>query len=171
VAVVNTKSQTIIDADARPVTAASQFVMGGRMRESVETLEVVAADSDTSTYRALRVHSSWRISQILILNDAITGGTSYDVGLYDIAEKAAGAVIDADAFASAVDLSTASTGAGTDVTFEAVATDIDKIKSKVWQRAGLTTDPNKWMDLVLTANTVGTADGTISVKIRFVAGD
>lgn len=165
--VANTKSTIVTNRDATPSKKTALNVAGARLREQVATVEVAAADDDTSVYRLFRVRSSDRISEVLIANDAITGGTSFDIGVHDTAENG-GAVVDADEFASAVDLSSA--GGYTDRTNEAVATDIAKVEMPLWERLGLTADPNKEYDITLTANTVGTAAGTISGKLRYVEG-
>ena len=170
-AVVNTKSNIITRLDSVPAKLPNAVIAHSRLREAVATVEVAAADDDTSTFRMVRLHSSYRVSAIEVFNDAITNGTSYDVGLYDTNENG-GLVVSAGLFASAVDLSSAHAATGPlDVTYEATATNIDKIEKRLWELAGLTEDPNKDFDLVLTGNTVGTAAGTISVRVRFVAGD
>jgi len=165
-AVENTKSSVITDLDKTPPKAVEALLMGGRLREAVATAAVAAADDDTSTYRFVRVHSSWRLAAILLLNDAITGGTSFDVGLYETAENG-GAAKDADLFATAVDLSSARVDP-LDVLHEAL--DINKGQQRIWEMLGESVDPNRFYDLVLTANTVGTAAGDITVKVRYVDG-
>lgn len=166
-AVVNTKSTQITNEDATPVVLNKTYVTGGRLYEDTATLEIAAADSDTSVYRFVRVFSSDRISSVEVACDAITGGTSFDIGVFDIADNG-GAVVDADIFASAVDLSSAL--AWTDKTYEADATKIDVCDAQLWSRLGLTADPKKWYDICLYANTVGTAAGTVSLRVRRVKG-
>lgn len=165
-AVVNTKSTSITNADAIPIVLNSPLDTHGILRESVDTLEVAAADSDTSTYRFARVHSSWRPSQITVFNDAIAGGTVYDCGLYRTAQDG-GAVVSAAAFASNVDIS-AGTILGTEMLFTTL--NVDQIRKKFWEIAGATLDPNYWYDIVLTGDTVGTGAGTICMRTRYVAG-
>jgi len=166
-AVVNTKSTIVTNADAAPVDLTDSRVSHGRLREQVAKVEVAAADDDTSTYRMFRVWSGWRISSIEIASDALTAGTSFDLGVYQTAENG-GAVVDADEFASALDLSSA-TGL-TDRTYEAAATEIDKIEQPLWERIGESADTKRWYDIVLTANTVGSAAGTIAARLRYVDG-
>lgn len=166
--VVNTKSTIVTNADATPRVKTDALLAGGRLRSQAATVEVAAGDDDTSVFRMFRVHSSWRIHGLTLLNDAITGGTSYDVGLYDIAD-ADGAVLDADAFAAAVDLSSARV-APLDVANHTL--NIDKAENAIWQLAGLslTSDPNKFYDIALTANTVGSGAGTITMRLAYVDG-
>jgi hypothetical protein len=136
----------------------------GKLRSQCDLVEIAAADDDTSVYRFARVHSSWRISEILKYSDAITGGTAFEVGLHQTAANG-GAVVDADAYASAVNLTSADT-TGTNLAFE--ARNIDKIQNRVWQDAGLTSDPNRYYDLTMTGTTVGTAAGTVALEVRYV---
>jgi hypothetical protein len=102
-AVANTKSTQITNADAAVQTLNNQALVDARARVAVATLETAAADDDGSVYRFIRVHSSWRILSIAILNDAITSGTAWDVGLYQTAANGAAAV-DVDCYATNVDI-------------------------------------------------------------------
>ncbi|WP_439813982.1 hypothetical protein [Zavarzinia sp. CC-PAN008] len=162
-AVVNTKSKLIQNIEASPRVPNEVTDQGARLREIAATLEVAAADDDTSVFRICQVQSNWRIAAILLTNDAITSGTSYDVGLYQTLDNG-GAVVDADAYASAVDLSSGRT-APLDVAFE--ARNIDKVNNRVWQDGGFSSDPKQTYELCLTANTVGSAAGTISVRVQY----
>lgn len=160
-AVVNTKSTQITNADAGSVTLSDNRLLGGKVKALVATLEVAAADEDTSVYRFCRVHSSWLILGVMVYCDAITAGTSFDCGLHQTAANG-GAVADVDVFASAVDLSTA-IKVGTEIRYEAA--DINTIGKQVYELLGLSADNNRWYDLTLTANTVGSAAGTISIRV------
>lgn len=163
-AVANTKSTIVTNADSSPKIMTPVQLSGGRVRGAVATVEVAAADDDTSVYRLFRVHSRWRLLSLRVFCDAITAGTVYDFGLYRIADDG-GAVVDADAYASDVDLSSAIT-AGTEITFE--ARNIDKIANQIWQDAGATSDPGYWYDLCATGDTVGSAAGTISAIMTWM---
>lgn len=164
-AVVNTKSTVISNADATPVVLTSPRIAGGYVAAEVATVEVAAGDDDGSVFRLFRLPSNAKVLSIRILNDAITGGTSYDLGLYRTA-KDGGAVVDADAYGSAIDMTSARTTAFFDGAYEAA--DIANIEKEVWQNAGLTSDPSVQYDVCLTANTVGTAAGTISAIVTYI---
>ena len=161
--VVNTLSNAITNADASPRVPNSSYIEGGILRASVATVEVAAADSDGSVYRFFRLPSGARIHKMMVFCDAITSGTSFDCGIYQTAANG-GAVVDADAYASAVDLSSAIT-TGTNIQFE--ARNIDKIEKRVWEDAGLSADSYREYDICLTANTVGSAAGTISMLLEY----
>lgn len=162
-AVVNTKSNAITNADATPLVKSARTLTRAPLFAATATVEVAAADSDGSVFRMVRLPSNAVVYKIDVLNDAITSGTDYDFGLYKTAADG-GAVVDADAFASAVDLSSARV-APLDITHEAL--NIDKVEKRLFEVATLTTDPNILYDLCFTANTVGSAAGTISVVVYY----
>lgn len=163
-AVVNTKSVSVANADASPQVLNDLQVAGGKVKCLRAVVEQGASDNDGSVFRLARIHSSWLVKGVRKFHDAITGGTSYDLGLYRTAADG-GAVVDADAYASAVSLASTDT-AGVQIAFE--ARDVANIEKKVWQDAGLSSDPNLWYDLALTGNTVGSAGGTIGLDIEVV---
>lgn len=168
-AVVNTKSDLITNSDATPRVLNSSQRMRSFLHDDSAEVEVAAADDDTSTYRFVRLPTNCIVRAILVYNDAITGGTSYDFGIYYTADSAkAGVVVPncAALFGSAIDLSSAHASTGPlDVTYEATATNIDVTADKeLWDLAGLTSDPGGYFDVVATANTVGSAAGSIRVR-------
>ena len=78
---------------------------------------MAAADDDGSVYRFFRVGQTFAPIQIWLYNDAITGGTDYDLGLYRTAEDG-GAVVDVDRFATAVSMASARTTSPIDLRHE-----------------------------------------------------
>ena len=166
--VANTKSTAVSNRDASPRVPSPAHLVRGPLFEAVGTVEIAAADDDTSVYRMARLRSSDRVSQLTVFNDAITGGTGFDLGLYRTADDG-GAVIDADLFASAISLASASS-TGTDVVFESAATDVAKIEKRLWELLGLSADPQVDYDVAFTGATVGTAAGTVSLRVRFTGG-
>jgi hypothetical protein len=136
----------------------------GTLKSSSMTISIAAADNDGDIYHVLPVFSSWSIKHIWVWNDAITSGTSYDIGLYTTA--ATPVVVDVDAYASAVDMSSARTSAPIDAAYE--ARNITSVLNKVHQDGAVTTDPQAWYWLSLTANTVGSAQGDITICVQYV---
>lgn len=163
-AVVNTKSTIITNLDTSPPVLNEVTSYGGRVRSQCGTVEVAAADDDGSVYRFARVPSNARIISIKRYNDAITAATVYDLGLYQTAANG-GAVVSQEAYGSDIDIN-AGTTVGVEHAFE--ARNIDKIANKVWQDAGLTADSQREYDICLTASTVGSAAGTISLEVQYV---
>lgn len=162
--VVNTKSAIITNLDASPMVLNDVTVYGGRIRSQCGTVEVAAGDDDGSVFRFARLPSNARVISIKRYNDAITGATVYDFGLYQTAANG-GAVVLANAYANDVDIN-AGTVAGVEQAF--TTRNIDKIANKVWQDAGLSADSKTEYDLCLTGATVGSGAGTISIEVQYV---
>lgn len=163
-AVVNTKSTVITNADATARTLTSSKITGGMyLREAVGTVEVAAADDNDSVYRFVRVPSNARITSVERANDAITGGTDYNIGVHKTAADG-GAVVSDNLFGDAIDMSSAS--AFQDITYETTAANISKVEQELWQLLGLTTDPGLMYDITATGIAVGSGAGTIALRVR-----
>lgn len=173
-AVVTTKSTAVTNSDALPQTLSPQRIDGGRLRERVGFVEATATDSIGSVYRLMRINSVDRVSRLLLSCDAITTAAG-NIGLYDVTAVNAGAVVDADFFASAQDLSAAL--ANTDVTHEADAADagagfgLADIEKPLWKALGLAADPGKQYDVAITLTAAATGAGTVSLKLQYIDGN
>lgn len=173
-AVVNTKATAVANGDASSQTINTTKIDGGRLRERVGVAEAANGDSIASTFRLARVKSGDRISRVLLSCDAITTCAG-DVGIYDIASVNAGAVVDADFFASAQSL--ASALVNQDVTHEADAADagagfgLADVEKPLWQALGLAADPGKQYDIVVTLTAAAGSAGTIGLKVQYVDGN
>lgn len=161
--VVNTKATVVTNADTVAHIPNNPHLMGADLQAAVGTVTIAASDSNTSTYRLSRVKSGYRVHSIRIQNDAITGGTSFQLGLYDTAANG-GAVVSANLFATALDLS-AGNVAGTDVAFQ--NNSVGNVEKRIWELLALSADPFKDYDLVLTAVTIGTSGGKVSAAITW----
>ena len=165
-AVVNTKTTQITNANSSVQTLNNQALTQARVYVAVATVAVASGDDDGSVYRMIRVHSSWRILSAQYLGDAFTAGTVWHLGLYQTAANG-GAVVAVSAYASSVDLSAAKV-AWLELGYEARA--ITLVGQQVWQDAGLTADSDRWYDLCLTGATVGSASGNIALMVQFTTG-
>lgn len=167
-ATVNTKSNLVTNLDATPRVANPLYLMGGVLREQVATVEIAAGDDANSIFRVARLHSSWRLSELTYFCDAITSGTDYNVGFYDTAENG-GAVILESAISDAVSLATGIV-IGTQAMYEAGSGNgVEDIEKRVWEMAGLSSDPGKFVDVCFKGITPGSGAGTLSVRTRYVA--
>lgn len=163
----NLKSTIVTNADATPVDLTPPYLSHGRMREQVAIIEGAGGDAG-STYRFARVWSGWRISDVIFACDDLSGaGATLDVGLYQTAENG-GAVVDADLFASAIDVATAAV-ARTSIINESGVINIDDSEKRVWEMAGLSADPQRWYDIVGTSGTAAVT-GTMMLQVRYVDG-
>lgn len=165
-ALVTVKSTIVTNLDATPPVKNPAYLAEGVLREQVGAYLTVNGDSIASVYRLLRLHSSERVSQLLLYCDAITSGVA-DIGLYDTAANG-GAVVDADFFASAQAISAALSG--TDVQYEAAAGPavLANISKRIWEQLGLASDPNRFYDVALTLTAATTAGGTVALKARTI---
>jgi hypothetical protein len=139
---------------------------GAELVSMVATVSILAADSDGSIYRLFKVNKNLVPVSIDINCSAITGGTSFDLGVYKMLELG-GAVKDANALMSAKDLS-AGKAIGSEQNGMSDLT-VANIGKQIWELAGLTdeNDADNNYDLAITANTVGSSDGQIYVRAIF----
>ena len=135
---------------------------GAKFQTIIETVEIASGDDNGSKYRVARLQANAVIKEIKILCDAITGGTDYDLGIYEVPETNDGAVIDKDCFMDGQTLASASK---TINGFNVV--DIANYGKQVWELAGLTEATSKSVDIVLTGNTAGSADGTVTIQVTY----
>lgn len=130
------------------------------------TVSIAAADSDGSTYLIMKdIPEHTVIGQLEIENDAITAGTDYDIGLYNPRTGLEASTGSKDNYADGLDMSSAHTKL---VPLDGIAalTHSNTLKP-VREVAGhdLTNKLGTY-DLVLTANTVGSAAGSITFRGR-----
>jgi len=135
----------------------------GQVKKRVSfSFEVAAADDDGSIYGIAEIPVNAKDVVVTQMNDGITSGTDYDTGYYQVAVsnggvKTAGTVVDKACIADGTDNSSARTTSPL-ITTPLVA----NIGKKAWEIAGLSAQPTyPTFLLALTANTVGSAAGTI----------
>lgn len=149
------------------IVAGKKSLIGGAGQEIVAyavTFETAAADDDGSVYRIIKgIPSNLIPYQITICCDAITSGTSWDLGVY---KTDLGAVVDKDILMATQTLASALTRA-TGHQLGLGAVNVDKVGATLATLSGQTV-PDDSYDLALTANTVGSAAGTISVLAEFL---
>lgn len=131
----------------------------------VEAFEVAAADDDGSVYRVFKNLPGNLIPiKIELSSDSITAGTDYELGLYETG--VAGAAKDIDCLMGTTDLSSGQTA-----TNGLAAVDIANAEQTLYELAGDTLSTSEpGYDVAVTANTVGSAAGTIMIKAWFIQG-
>lgn len=150
---------------------------GKRVIETVRVISIAAADDDTSKYFMAEVPGTAVLERVELEGPAISGASDYDIGFYDTD----GNVIIKDKLADGLDLSSI-TGLPTGPTGDAVRQGMtnlalaDAVKSvaelaghvvKALPATGETRAKEKYR-IVLTANTVGTAAGTLIARVRYL---
>ena len=137
----------------------------GVKRIAQGTIALAAGDlSASDTVMLAPIPTNASISSIKICNDDLDSSTviTADVGLYTTAL----AVVDADAYASAItDLRAPVAAPGTEVAFE--ARNINKMGQKVWQDAGLSSDPGTVYFVGISFPAAGDTAGDLSFIIEY----
>jgi hypothetical protein len=165
-AVVNRNSTAIANATASPVVLNSPALNGAVLREKVAVVASAADDTVASIGRFFRVKSNARVSFLgVTAADATTAG-AIDIGLYDIN---GGAVVDADFFASAFDLSGGPFADSDQKGESAVSYTTANLEKTIWELLSLSADPNKEYDVAYTITTTFNGGPTaIALKMRYV---
>jgi len=157
-AIANTKSRAVSNRDASPRVPSPAHLVRGPLFEAVGNVEIGVDDEAGSTYRMARLRSSDRVSQLTITGDR---GTIFSVGLYRTADDG-GQSCGAGLFSAAVE----SSQFGTDVPIGAAV-----IEKRLWERLGLSADPQIDYDVVLTNHYPGSVcAGPLALRIRFTGG-
>lgn len=151
-------------APALNAGGAGMFVVAG-------SYEIAAADDDASVIRLARLAANAVPILGQIWCDALTSGTDWDLGLYK--PGVGGAVVDKDLLADGVDLSSAiaiTTFSNNALTNLGGADPRGSYSKQLWELLGLTKPARQDYDLALTANTIGSAAGTVSWFLIFAQG-
>lgn len=156
---------SVLDSIVQNNYELSRVAQGSQTLKSVVTFEVAAADSDGSVYRVIESFPSEAvITNILVGNDAITSGTDYDIGFYDVES---GSVVDKDILADGLNLSSAH-ASGSELSGISAVDVADRAKP-VYLLLGKTVANKKpAYDLCFTANTVGSVAGTITAIVEYL---
>ena len=143
------------------------LMMGAVVHALTAIEEIAAADSDGSVYRLATLPSNAIIKDMIVNCDAITSGTDFDLGLYTTG--VGGAVVNKDLFLEGQSLASALVvGSGVS---GMTALDIADLGKKIYEHAGDTIKTKvEGYDLALTGNTVGSAAGTVTVRVEYILG-
>lgn len=168
----NNDSPIVTNLEATPAVVSDVGELYGRVRVAQETFEIAAADNDGDTYTFFPVPLDARILDVRVVNDAITGGTDYDAGFYKITDNNLGAAIDADILFDGQTMASARASYTSLMFAGTSAADQGELSDAVWEMCGYASidaarDANQtnMVYLVVTANTVGTAAGTLSLQV------
>lgn len=167
-AVVTVKSARITGRDSTPPSKGGMTIGPRRLYDECATVEVTNGDSIASKFILATVPSHASMRELVIYCDAITSAAA-DFGVYRTTQDG-GAVVDADAFGSAVSIATAIT-VGSNILHESGVLDISEIEQPLWQILGLTSDPGIDYDIVATLTAAATASGTLTARVVFAQGN
>ncbi len=160
----NLLSQPITNRDSIPAVKNNAHI-DNNLKEVIG--RILAGTGDLgSTYRFGQIPSNARVSQLLLYSaDMGTTGLA-DFGLYQTTENGS-AVVDADFFASAVDMKAAALN-GVDITHESGIFSLANAEKQLWEALGLAADPCIFYDVVATTTEAFQAAGNVVLKIRYV---
>ena len=160
----NANSDLVTNFVAVPQVLNPAQQLQGVKRIAQGTVALASGDLGANdTVMLAPIPSNASITSIKLFNDALDSGTTNtaDVGLYTTAL----AVVDADAYASAITDLRAAVKTGTEVAFE--ARDINKMGQKVWQDAGLSSDPALTYFVGIGFPAAGNTAGDLSFIIEY----
>lgn len=160
----NANSDLVTNFVAVPQVLNPAQQLQGVKRIAQGTIALVAGDLGANdTVMLAPIPSNASITSIKLFNDDLDSGSTNtaDVGLYTTAL----AVVDADAYASAITDLRAAVKTGTEVAFE--ARDINKMGQKVWQDAGLSADPGAVYFVGISFPAAGDTAGDLSFIIEY----
>jgi hypothetical protein len=160
----NANSDLVTNFVAVPQVLNPAQQLHGVKRIAQGTIALAVADIGVSdTVMLAPIPSNASIASIKIFNDDLDSSTviTADVGLYTTAYV----VVDADAYASAITDLRGAVKTGTEVAFE--ARDINKMGQKVWQDAGLSSDPALTYFVGISFPAAGDTAGDLSFIIEY----
>ena len=161
----NANSDLVTNFVAVPQVLNPAQQLQGVKRIAQGTVALVAGDLGANdTVMLAPIPSNASITSIKLFNDDLDSGSTNtaDVGLYTTAL----AVVDADAYASVITSLRSAVTTGTEVAFE--ARDINKMGQKVWQDAGLSSDPALTYFVGIGFPAAGHTAGDLSFIIEYV---
>lgn len=161
-AVVNLVGSRVLTPNAQtPRVLGAPGTGGGAVRSWTETVEVGAADSNSSTYHLASLPSNARLmgNSKIHYDDLGTGAAEIDVGVFNQSGKS-DITDDPDALNNGIDPTTAGSSA--------VVSDIANYGIQLWDHATGTVDPNATLDVKATLTTGDIAGGgTITVELYY----
>lgn len=163
-AVETVKSTQITNRDASPRALSNARLTKMDVQMSCGTAEAAAAASVGSKYIMCSIPSNARVAQVLLSCDASGATGTADIGIYQTTDNG-GAVVDADHFGSAVVITSALKNS--DVTHESGAYGVEEIEKPLWEALGLTADPKRDYDVVITLTAIHADGGTLSLQAIF----
>jgi hypothetical protein len=157
-------TQTITNANKKPIAFTPTQNLGGRLKSSVEVFNFPAsgiANGDVIHWTFL--DSEARVSAIRVNHGAVAG-LAANIGVYDIPDNG-GKVVDASLFGGGHTFTSAEINA-------VIAPQTPKDCNKpIWQLLGLPANPHKKYELCLTITAAPTAAADVAMEVQYVDGN
>ncbi len=171
----NILSTAISNRDATPKVLTDAFVAGGQVSASEGYVQTHgAADAAGTTYRMVSIPSSARIEGVKFSNDALATSCTVDVGVWwptyipigsGLSASIASTVIHTTLFASVLNCS--ASAADTNILNQSLANGIATQELPLWSAAGLASDPNMDLDIVVYVAVAVAQQGYIGLKVSY----
>ena len=169
-------SNFIANRDATPKVLSDPYLVGGTISAAEGYVQTAsAADGAGTVYRMFNIPSNARVESVKIANDALGTSCTVDVGVWwpsfipvgaGLSSSAANTAIHTTLFASVYNCS-ALQGI-TDITNQSLANGIATQELPLWQAAGLASDPNIELDIVVYVAVANQIQGYIGLKASYV---
>ena len=169
-AVVNVKSLAITNRDASPVVLSNDSVARGIIRGFCGVVTATSGDSIASTYRFGQIPSNARPQSILVSCDALGGTTAGTIDIYDTTANGGAIIATTGTKALNGGISLVSALAGSEAFgggTSAAGYTPGKREKFLWDLLGLSSDPNKVYDVVLTLTAAVTSTGSIAMSVEW----
>ena len=184
-AVVNVKSLLVSNMDAQPRVISSGYMSGGNDTTITAVVACGASDTAASVYRVGFLPSGVLLSDLAVMNDANTAGTSYKFGVaYSTQDTGKPYILPGTAsysttlpvqyadqiFASGITMASAR-NIWTPLLNPAILSGTGapaNVALRVWELLGLAQDPFSLFHLIMTAVTPGTAGGNVAVRYNTI---
>jgi hypothetical protein len=163
-AVVTVKSAAITNRDATPAVLNNARIVNSNIQRAAGIVNVANGDSIASKYLICSIPSNAIVSDIKATKAAAGTVGAGDIGLYQTTANG-GAVVDADFYASAQSIVAALTK--TSVVHESGVYPYTSMEQPVWQALGLTSDPVREYDLVMTLTAATDAASVVLFEVEF----
>ena len=169
-AVVNLLSTALSNIQSTTPQVLNQPAFTGAQDwNAISLITTGASDSNNSTYRYIALPSNAIILDIECMNAGNTSGTSYEMGLF---AYGGGAVLTncAAVLIPAGTTMASARSVWTSLYFPAVTSgsaSAANIGKRLWELAGLSSDPSVLYEAVVTAVTAGTAGGAMAFKFTW----
>lgn len=166
-AVVTTKSSQITNRDATPAVLSNGRLTGVPVRQTRGKVSIANGDSATSKFLVCSIPSNAIPVDVRVTAPDIGTTTAADVGLYQTTANG-GAVADVDFFASALALNAGALAKSSIINENSAVCTPANSEKPVWELLGLTSDPRRDYDVVLTLTGAADAAGDVLVEVDYV---
>ena len=171
----NILSTAITNRDATPKVLTDSYVIKGDLKGATGYVQTFgAADAAGTTYRMCSIPSNARIDSVRIYNDSLGTSCTVDVGVWwptfiplgaGLAVSNASKVINTTLFASVYNCSNVQQT--TDITNQSGANTAILQETPLWNAAGLASDPNIDLDIVIYVHVAVQVQGYIGLKVIY----